>query len=95
MGNNKTKATLHNLRKHTGVKDFRNVDIYEGDILAPDNYTDFPYTVKFENGDFYLYSIFGRWGLLWEMRNRCEKLNIKMVVTGNIHENSELTHNLW
>ncbi len=70
-------------RRCSGIKDFYNVAIYEGDTLMPDNIHECPFTVKYENGDFYLYSVFGKWGLLSKMPARCKKLNIKMTVTAS------------
>jgi hypothetical protein len=73
-------------RRCSGIKDFRNAAIYEGDILKPDNIHECPFIVKYENGDFYLYSVFGKWGLLSKMPARCKKLNIKMTITGSDYD---------
>jgi uncharacterized phage protein (TIGR01671 family) len=74
----------------TGIMDYKGKEIYEGDILSPINSEKYLYQVKFDNGEFCLYSKYGRWGSISRMRAVCDKLKITMNIIGNIFENPEL-----
>lgn len=74
----------------TGIKDYSDNEIYEGDIISPISSEGYPYLVKFNEGEFCLYSKVGRWGSISKMRPVCDKLNLKINVIGNIYENPEL-----
>lgn len=78
------------LGQFTGIKDYSENEIFEGDILSPISSEGYPYLVQFDEGEFCLYSKFGRWGSISKMRPTCDKLNIKINVIGNIYENPEL-----
>jgi hypothetical protein len=86
----KTMLTPKEKRRATGFTDHNGIEIVEGDILAADNHHDYPFRVKFENGDFYVYSVFGKRDLLASMQSKFEKLNIKIHVSGNIDDQPDL-----
>lgn len=78
------------LMQFTGLQDKNGKDIYEGDILSPISSEMYPYWVEFDDGEFCLYSKYGRWGSISKMHPTCDRLNIKINIIGNIYENQEL-----
>lgn len=78
------------LMQFTGIKDYSGKEIYEGDILSFTKSKDYKYMVRFDEGEFCLYSEFGRWGSISKMRLSCDQLDLKLNIIGNIYENSEL-----
>jgi uncharacterized phage protein (TIGR01671 family) len=74
----------------TGLLDYKGEEIFEGDIMSPISLEGYSYTVKFEEGEFCLYSKHGRWGSISIMRPTCDKLGIEINVIGNIFEHPEL-----
>jgi uncharacterized phage protein (TIGR01671 family) len=83
---------LHNVEfmQYTGLKDYKGNEIYEGDILSHISSEGFNYEVRFEEGEFCLYSKHGKWGSISRMRPTCDDLKIQINVIGNIYENPEL-----
>ena len=78
------------LMQYTGLNDFLNNKIFEGDILSAISSDGYTYLVKFDNGEFCLYSKFGRWGPISKLHPTCNALNIEVNVIGNIYENPEM-----
>jgi uncharacterized phage protein (TIGR01671 family) len=83
---------LHNVEfmQYTEVKDYNGKEIYEGDILSLQDTEGFKYEVRFEEGEFCLFSKFDKWGSISRMRPTCERIGIKINIIGNIYENPEL-----
>ena len=79
------------IMESTEVKDYNDKEIYEGDILSSISNDNYPYVVKFVNGEFCLYTTkFGRWGSISRLRDVCDKLDVKINVIGNIYANPEM-----
>jgi uncharacterized phage protein (TIGR01671 family) len=76
--------------QYTGLKDYNGKEIYEGDILSSISSEIFNYEVKFEEGEFCLFSKYGRWGSISRMKPTCDDLKIQINVIGNIYENKSL-----
>ena len=74
----------------TGVYDSKGNEIYEGDILSPISSEGFNYEVKFENGEFAMYSKHGFWGSLSKLDDVKVRFDINIRVIGNIFDNPEL-----
>lgn len=71
----------------TGLKDEKNNEIYEGDIISA--FSGRKYIVKYDNAMFSLYSVEYkdmRWGNLF----RLFEMNDEFEVIGNIYENKKL-----
>jgi hypothetical protein len=72
----------------TGYKDCDDIDIYEHDILSPLTKNSGNQHIVFEDGAFYVYNNFMRWGLLHDLFKLKESYKIKSI--GNIYETPEL-----
>lgn len=79
------------IMQYTEVNDFENNEIFEGDVLNSIGGTELTYyVVKYNNGGFYLFNKWGRWGTLDRMKEMEKYHDLNFVVIGNIYENPDL-----
>ncbi len=73
----------------TGFNDENGMEIYVGDFF--EGFGDVKYfEVKFEMGEIIVYNNYGKWGTLKRFFEITNQFNIKVLIKGNIYENSDL-----
>lgn len=78
------------LMQYSGIFADNGLEVCEGDFISPLTPGGHIYIIKFEHGEFCLYSCWGHWGSLSRARDTFNGLEVKMNVIGNYFENHDM-----